>query len=354
VARRELPWCAWLFAGFALGGAVTAVDCSGSTRDALLATYDSGAERLVVPCPAFGTAPDSLANGWGCGYAGGAPMTGSVGPDGGSVSRLYFAVVGDTRPATVDDTLDYPTSIIARIYSDMDALIPKPTFAISTGDYQFSSVAHDEASRQLDLYLAARSRYSGVVFPAMGNHECTGRTASNCGSGNVDGVTNNYLSYLSKLLAPIQKTAPYYEIDVQSIARAWTAKFLFVAANAWTSQQSSWLDSAMSRPTTYTFVVRHEGSEATSAPGVSPSERILATHPYTLSICGHTHSYEHRGREVIIGNGGAPLSSSKNYGFAMISQRDDGALAVDMIDYASGEVDLQFHFVVNPDGTASN
>ena len=41
----------------------------------------------------------------GCGtpgapYDGGTAPTGSVGADGGSVSRLYFAVVGDTRPRT--------------------------------------------------------------------------------------------------------------------------------------------------------------------------------------------------------------------------------------------------------------
>ena len=72
----------------------------------------------------------------------------------------------------------------------------------------------------------------------------------------------------------------------------------------------------------------------------------MAQHPYTLALVGHTHTYYHfPGREVLVGNGGAPLSGSKNYGFAIVSQRPDLALAVDMIDYASGLADSKFHFV---------
>src|SRR5947209_4916787 len=45
--------------------------------------------------------------------------TGSIGAGGGSVSSLYFAVVGDTRPPNPDDTARYPTLIIDKIYSDI-------------------------------------------------------------------------------------------------------------------------------------------------------------------------------------------------------------------------------------------
>ena len=51
-------------------------------------------------------------------------MTGTVGGNGGTVSRLYFTVVGDTRPANVDDTSGYPTAIIDQIYTDITALEP--------------------------------------------------------------------------------------------------------------------------------------------------------------------------------------------------------------------------------------
>ena len=287
-------------------------------------------------------------------YDGGAPPTGSVGPGGGSVSRLYFAVVGDTRPPSPDDTAGYPTAIITQIYTHLEALSPKPSFAVSTGDYMFASTGGTEGATQLDLYVGARSKYSGQLFAAMGNHECTGFTNSNCGGGNADGVTSNYTAFLSKLLGPISQTNPYYEVDVGAADASWTAKFLFVAANAWTQTQATWLDQAMAKPTTYTFVLRHESASANTAPGVIPSENIMGNHPYTLAIVGHTHTYQHSGpREVIVGNGGAPLSGGKNYGFGIVSQRTDGAVAVDMIDYASGVADSSFHFAVKPDGSAA-
>jgi hypothetical protein len=293
----------------------------------------------------------------GCGtpgssYDGGAAPSGSVGASGGSVSRLYLAVVGDTRPPNEDDTSGYPTAVITQIYQSMQALSPAPTFAVGTGDYQFANPTGTQGPTQIDLYLTARAKYAGTFFPTMGNHECTGATASNCGQGNTDGVTNNYTAFLSKMLAPINQTSPYYEIDVGATDGSWTSKFLFVAANAWDQTQADWLDAAMSKTTTYTFLVRHEPASASTAPGVAPAETIMLKHPYTLSIVGHTHTYQHSGpREVIVGNGGAPLSGGADYGFAMLSQQADGSIALDMIDYSSGLADSSFHSVVNPDGS---
>jgi hypothetical protein len=155
------------------------------------------------------------------------------------------------------------------------------------------------------------------------------------------------------MLAPIGKTEVFYEIDVDAPDSSWTSKLLFVAGNAWAPAQASWLDAAMARATTYTFVVRHESAQANTAPGVTPSEAIMARHPYTLALVGHTHTYSHYAgsREVIVGNGGAPISGSKDYGFAVVAQRADGAIAVDVIDYMTGLADPQFHFAVKPDGT---
>lgn len=138
--------------------------------------------------------------------------------------------------------------------------------------------------------MPARAGYRGVLFPAMGNHECSGLTSSNCGAGNTDGMTGAYRAYLTKLLAPIGQATPYYEVDVDAKDASWTSKIVFIAPNAWTSDQATWFDHAMDRVATYTFVVRHEGSNAVAAPGVTPSEEILAAHPYTLAICGHTHT----------------------------------------------------------------
>jgi len=291
----------------------------------------------------------------GGGIEGGA-VSGSVGVNGGTVSRLFFGVVGDTRPPTEDDIAGYPTSIITGIFKDIQALSPSPTFVVSTGDYQFSNPYGNGATAQLDLYLGARAGYTGVQFPTMGNHECTGGTTSNCGTGNTNGITNNYTAFMTKMLAPLGVTKPYYEVDIKATDGSWTSKFLFVAANAWDNAQSTWFSTAMAKKTTYTFVVRHESASTSPAPpGVAGSEAIMAKNPYTLSIVGHTHSYYHakNSREVLVGNGGAPLTS-KTYGFAILSQRSDGAIVGDMVDATTKQTDSYFHFVVKPDGTFTN
>jgi hypothetical protein len=298
-------------------------------------------------------------------YAAGLPVAGQVGADGGALSRLLFAVVGDSRPATVDDTNGYPAHVVATLFSDIAALRPRPPMVLSTGDYVFASAsrasrasppgASGQAAPQLDVYLQARARFPGAFFPAMGNHECTGATSSNCGAGASSGEPSNYAAFVDKMLAPIGEAAPYYAIDVVAPDAAWTAKFVFVAANAWSGAQEAWLESTMARPSTYTFVVRHEPATADAAPGVTPSEAIMARHPYTLAIVGHSHTYRHdvaRPREVLIGNGGAPLSS-KDYGFGVFSQRSNGVIDVDMLDWQTGRADASFHFAVKPDGAAT-
>ncbi len=189
----------------------------------------------------------------------------------------------------------------------------------------------------------------------MGNHECTGSTDSNCVSG-ASGTTANLAAFMSALLAPIQQSKPYYSINVNAAVGSWTAKFVFVAANAWDETQQAWLALTLARPTTYTFVVRHEARDASSAPpGVAGSEALLQRVPYTLCIVGHSHTYGHYSdspKEVLFGNGGAPLTS-KDYGYGLFSQRSDGAIVVDAIDWQTGMADSSFHFVVKPDGTPS-
>jgi len=284
----------------------------------------------------------------------GPPVTGTITASGGTMSRLLFAVVGDTRPAVLDDTAGYPTAIITKIFSTIDALPSRPPLVVSTGDYVFASTRGTQATVQLDLYLGARAKYSGIVWPAMGNHECTGATASNCGPGTASGATSNYQAFLTKMLGPIAQSQPYYSINVRATDSSWTAKFVFIAGNAWTDAQATWLDQTMAAATTYTFVLRHEPAGAATAPGVPPSETILAKYPYTLAIVGHTHTYARSGaREVIIGNGGAPITGGKNYGFGLLNQRPDGAIQVDMVDIDTGASDTAFRFAVKADGTAA-
>ena len=52
-----------------------------------------------------------------------------------------------------------------------------------------------------------------------------------------------------------------------------------------------------------------------------------------------------------MGNGGAPLTGSGDYGYGIAAQRSDGAIVVDEIDYQTGAADSSFHFVVTPTGT---
>jgi hypothetical protein len=269
--------------------------------------------------------------------------------------------VGDTRPANEDDVGGYPTSIITKIYQDIEAQSPRPVMTVSTGDYMFASTGSSStADQQASLYVQAQKAFSGPSFPAMGNHECgvgsgcSGSTECNCGPSNSGGATANYKAFMSQLLAPISQTLPYYAINVSAQDKSWTAKFVFTAANAWDSAQQSWLTTTMAQKTTYTFVIRHEASDATPPlpPGVAGVDGVIANYPYTLMINGHAHTYYWyygNPNKVTIGNGGAPLTS-KSYGYGLIAQRCDGAIVGDMIDYQSGAADSKFHFVITPDG----
>jgi hypothetical protein len=276
---------------------------------------------------------------------------------------LSFAIVGDTRPPNEDDTSGYPTAVITKIWQDVQAASPRPAFAITTGDYQFASPSHTPGTQtaQFDLYMGARSAFSNVVFPAMGNHECDGATQDNCYacgsacnsvSGScIGGIcqTPNFTVFQSKMLAPIGQSLPYYTINVNSTSNAWTAKFVFIACNMWSPTQASWLNSALSTPTTYTFVVRHEGTIATTAPclsgtGSNNADTIIGQHPHTLLIAGHTHTYEYFASEkqVIVGNGGAPLSGSVNYGYVIARQQSNGSIQFTEYDYATNAVGGSF------------
>ncbi|MEO7110989.1 MAG: hypothetical protein ABI183_11175 [Polyangiaceae bacterium] len=282
--------------------------------------------------------------------AGSAPITGNVGKTGGTASRLYFAVIGDTRPADPDRTDEYPTAIITKIYADVAALNPQPLFAVTSGDYMFATPGKGNAAPQLSLYLTAQSQFKQIGFPAMGNHECTGATASNCATT----TTENFDAFMSQMLAPLGQTKPYYVINVNATDNSWTSKFVFIAANAWDATQSSWLDNTLGQNTTYTFIIRHEPVSGNTAPGVTPSEAIMANHPYTLAIVGHTHSYGHYSdtpRQMLVGNGGAPPTGSKDYGFGVVIQRPDGTIQADVLDYQSLNFDPYFRFAVKPDGS---
>jgi hypothetical protein len=264
---------------------------------------------------------------------------GGVTSSGGSVAALHFAVVGDTRPAVQDDNKGYPTAVITQIYQDLESLSPRPAFAVTTGDYNFASTSSSNAATQIGYYMGARAKFSNPVFYTMGNHECSGYTASNCAST----TTKNFSAFKSQMLGSIGQTKPYYSIPINAADGSWTAKLVFVAANAWDTTQSTWLDGELARSTTYTFIFRHEPSAATTAPGTSPSDKIIAKYPYTLLIVGHTHTYQKDStREVTIGLGGAPATGGYNFGYLLVDQQANGDIKVTEHDYDTGATNATF------------
>jgi hypothetical protein len=338
-------------------------DDGGTTADGAIGVGPDGAPlpgKDGGPTPGHdsGTGPCTTNTG---------PITGTVGASGGSISRLVFGVVGDTRPVNEDSPSTYPTPIITKIFQDLQAQSPRPPLVLGTGDYIFSSTGSNAvAAEEVGIYMQARASYTGAFFPALGNHECgvsggfSTSDDNNCGPNNQGGATPGYNEFMGQMLGPISKTTPYYSFNVNATDNSWTAKFVITAANAWDSAQQSWLQTTMAQATTYTFVVRHEASDAYPPlpPGVAGVDAVLAQHPYTVLIVGHAHTYGHyksAPQVAIIGNGGAPLSNpSKNYGYGLFSQRCDGAIVADVYDYMSGATDGLFHFVITPQGTITH
>jgi hypothetical protein len=279
-----------------------------------------------------------------CGSSGGVDMgsmgggdlgaiTGQVGPSGGTVSRLYFAVVGDTRPGNIDDTNGYPSAIVDKIYADIEAMNPRPQFVVTTGDYMFASTGGTQQQPQMTLYQQASAQFTGgPIFSAMGNHECTGATASNCAGS----PTTNYNVFMDAMVKPLGKTTPYYRVDFSDTNATWTAKILVAACNAWDTTQEQWLSQQLGQQTTYTIVVRHEPMGTSGAPCVSEMDALLKPGSYTLFLVGHSHTFAHSGSEVTVGNGGAPITGSAHYGYATVEQQANGFLVTEY-DYATAQ-----------------
>jgi hypothetical protein len=268
---------------------------------------------------------------------------------------LSFAIVGDTRGPIADDVSAYPTSVITKIWQDVEAFSPRPPFAITTGNYSFASLLHMPGTQaaQLDLYLCARASFRNVLFPAMGDQECSGTTADNCGAGTPLGNSPNYNAFVEKLLAPINQPLPYYAVRIDGENNAWSAKFVFVACNYWSQIQATWLSEQLAIPTTYTFVVRHEGSAETSAPCMSGSPSaatIMAQYPLTLLITGepNTFAYLPATKELVVGNGGAPLNGAGDYGYVIATQQSNGVIRFNALDYSTGADLAGSPFTVSP------
>jgi hypothetical protein len=345
------------------GGNVQRAGPDGKSATSASSSASSGGGGGGAPAGASGASSNGAGAGASSSSSGG-PI-GSVGDSGGTIPTLSFAIVGGARPPSQDASAAYPTAILTKIWQDVEAYSPRPAFALTTGDYTFASPQGNQAVPQTDLYVNARSAFSNVVFPAMGVHECDGVMADNCGACGsgcsaegtcVGGVcqTPTYSAFVSQMLAPIGESLPYYTIHVDGTGGAWTAKFVIVACNAWSPAQATWLDTELATPTTYTFVVRHEDSTYTTAPclsgvGLDNAATIMSQHPYTLLIAGHPNTFEYFAseKEVVVGNGGAPLGGTADggvvdYGYVIAQQQPSGDIQLDELDYATNTVQATF------------
>jgi hypothetical protein len=296
-----------------------------------------------------------------------------------TLPTLQFGIVGDTRPAQ-SQTTGYSSSlktVIGSVFSGLQTQgVP---FAVATGDYAFSSSSAGSAVPQYTDYMTARANFAGTYLPTMGNHECNGFTDSNCPVGSYTGMAQDYIN---KIVTPSTgQSSLYYSALYLASDGSWTAKFIFIAANAWNSAQQSWLQATLAVPTTYTFTIRHEPANANTAPGTTPSETLLSSSyaggALTLSLTGHTHLVQLPGGtqpygdqfgstqpyEIIIGNGGAPLDGGPTYGYAVATRRQsDGAIVTQLYESADSSsnpivpnvADPNFRFAVNPNGSSNS
>ncbi len=369
-----------------LGNTTAAVRAASGCTD----TDNNGADFVAGAVTPRNSA--SATHGCGGGGSGGATGSGGSGAGGSGgaitlpsptlaaahVANLSFGVVGDTRPAS-STTGHYPATVNTIINSIFTGLQTQSvSFVVGTGDYAFSSTGAGSALPQYQDYMAARAHYSGKFLPTMGNHECNGFTDSNCPPGSFTGMTQDYVN---TIVSPsTSQTSPYFSALYLANDGSWSAKLIFVAANAWNTAQQTWLSSTLAVRTTYTFIVRHEPANDARAPGVTPSESLMSSAfgagNLTLSLTGHTHLIQLPGGtlpygdtfgatlayETIIGCGGAPLDAGPAYGYAVATRRaSDGAIVVQVYQSANSSgtaivpnvADTNFRFAVNPSGTSN-
>ena len=257
-----------------------------------------------------------------------------VGAQGGTVDKLHFAVVGAVLPQGAQE---FPTALASRIWQGVEDETGHPHFAIATGD-NVPAAGLPAATAQLEHYQQARARFHGPVFFAVGEQD----------SGPL------YPAFARSLLLPSGQARPYYQVRLHARDRTWEAKLVVVAEESWDEAQAAWLRSTLAESTTYTFVVRHRPLDThEGGPGTRASAEILAEAPYTLLIAGHEDRVRHDAahRQLIVGNGSAPLGAAAQYGYVVARQRSDGAMVLTAYDYDTHATAQRF--AVQPNGGAA-
>ena len=124
------------------------------------------------------------------------------------------------------------------------------------------------------LYLGARASYHGMVYPAMGNHECNGDTEFELRARRTDGEPPTTLAISSRMVEPIGEHRAVLRRAVRRDRRQLDREVrVHRGERVERPTQASWLERRCREPTTYTFVVRHEPHDADTAPGVDSERR---------------------------------------------------------------------------------
>jgi len=226
--------------------------CGGRLRGACARLAMTGCHRLSPRLPRPDRRGPRLAGSAGsagsvrsaCSPTTGAPVTGRVGADGGIVSRLLFAVVGDTRP---------PPSTTPAAIRRMSS--PRSTRASTlsnpAGDGPLDGRLHvrvgsprggdSQAGPQLDIYMQARARSPAPSFGARQTTSAPAQRARTAAADRRrdDGETTSPSS--SRCSGRSERPTP----TTRSTSSRWTpvdGEVVFVAANAWSGAQEAWLD----------------------------------------------------------------------------------------------------------------
>jgi hypothetical protein len=240
-------------------------------------------------------------------------------------SPLFFGAFGDI--VTSKDAEDSPAPIVTNIFRELANR--QVQFVTMVGDYVYVQPdSYSGALDQVSAFMQTRQLFVGPVFYALGNHDAPPEAL--------------------KVYRELMTREVYFAFDLQVAplpgnTNPATAKFVFVADNAWSADQAAWLDSTLGTPSDYTFVIRHHSTD--TATSQAPAQ-IIGRHPLTLLIVGHVHTYQHvADREVITGNGGAPVFEG-NYGYLTLQQGTDGRITVTAFDQS---VDQPYDaFAVDP------
>ena len=270
---------------------------------------------------------------------GGIPTGGQVGPQGGTVDRLFFGFTGDTRPAQCGDV--YPTMIIQNIFTQMKS--DGVQFALDQGDHMFNcgsgQSALTAAHQQMGDYVTAANLLGKTVFMTMGNHECSGEAQALCSLSSYGG-NPNYTAFMDAL-KPVA-SSPYYRFDVMT--KTGLAAFIVVADDAWDATQQQWLTTQLTdadAKAKYTFVSKHHPDGNTDHPEFQQIYDLVRKHKYTLFLTGHSHLFKRQSsdpRAMVIGCGGAPLAGGTFWGYGTALQGSDDRIYVTIHDQATRNV----------------